>query len=193
MIFQANNLHTLICGMLLSASFVTQATYISHTPNVKVNSLPNDTQPVIIKFTNKPFVEVATAIEQQSHIKILIVPFLKNKLITADIQASSWKNAIVQLLKNYNRAGFIDKNGQISRIIVTGINSNGSDSITPPPVPFSYSESNLLQQRPGHLKNLPDGSVIRINFNKSMLKNMVLGEVLSLAYPLDNLISSLII
>lgn len=111
------------------------------------------------------------------------MPLLKNHLITVDIQAKSWENAIAQLLNNYNRAGFIGKNGRTNRILVTGINGNGSDSITPPPGLFSYSENNELQQLPDHLKKLPDGSVIRINFNKSMLKNMTLGDVLSLSLP----------
>ncbi|OQK17474.1 hypothetical protein AU255_06235 [Methyloprofundus sedimenti] len=185
MIFQENRLYTfLICGMLLQISFEVQATLPSPASKAKVSSLPDDTQPIIIKFTNKPFSEIATSIEQQSNIKIQIVPFLQNKLITADIHASSWENAIAQLLNNYNRAGFIDKYGRTSRILVTGINGNGSDSITSPEDLFNYSENNVLQKIPDHLKKLPDGSVIRINFNKSMLKNMVLGDALPLSLPI---------
>lgn len=66
---------------------------------------------------------------------------------------------------------------------MTGINGNGSDAINSPESLFHYSDNNLLQKIPDHLKILPDGSVIRINFNKSMLKNMALGDVLSLSLP----------
>ena len=184
MIFQSNKLYTLlIFGMLLQASFVAQATHASPAPKTKISSLSDDTQTIVIKFTNTPFVEIATAIEQQSNIKIQIVPFLKNKLITVDIQDSSWENAIAQLLNNYNRAGFIDKNGRTSRILVTGINGNGSDAQTSPEGLFNYADNNLLHKIPDHLKQLPDGSVLRINFNKSMLKNMALGDVLPLSLP----------
>jgi len=184
MFFQENRLHALlIYGILSQASFIAQATPIPATPKASISSLPNETQTIVIKYTNKPFVEIAAAIEKQSNIKIQIVPFLKNHLITADIQARSWEIAIAQLLKNYNRAGFIDKNGRTSRIIVTGINGNGSDTINSPESLFNYSDNNLLQKIPDHLKKLPNGSVIRINFNKSMLKNMALGEVLSLSLP----------
>lgn len=184
MIFQENRLHALLLyGILSQASFVAQATPTPATPKASISSLPNKIQPIVIKYTNKPFVEVVAEIKKQSNIKIQIVPFLKNHLITADIQARNWEIAIAQLLNNYNRAGFIGKNGRTVRIIVTGINGNGSDAINSPESLFHYSDNNLLQKIPDHLKILPDGSVIRINFNKSMLKNMALGDVLSLSLP----------
>lgn len=184
MIFQANKLYPLLIGgFLLHVAYAVQAAPPSPSSQVKFSPLPIDTQPIIIKFTNTPFAEVAASIEQQSNIKIQIVPFLKNKLITVNIQDSSWEKAIAQLLINYNRAGFIDKNGRTSRILVTGMNGNGSDAITSPEGLFKYSDNNVLQKTPDHLKQLPDGSVIRINFNKSMLKNMALGDVLPLSLP----------
>ena len=153
MINQSTKTQTLlICGMLLQTSFVVQATHLPSAPKAKISSLPNDTQPIVIKFTNKPFAEVIASIEQQSNIKIQIVPFLQNKLITVDIQASNWENAIAQLLNNYNRAGFIDKNGRTNRILVTGMNGNGSDAITSPEGLFKYSDNNVLQKIPDHLK-----------------------------------------
>ena len=182
MIFQAKKIFTLVtCIMLLQTSFIAQATFFPLSPKDKITT--NATQPIHIQFTKKPFVEVAAAIEQQSNIKIQIVPPLKNHLITADIQAKNWETAIAGLLKGYNRVGFISENGQISQILVTGINGAGTDANNPPEGLFSYPDENLLQNIPDHLKKLPNGSVIRIEFNKSMLKNMALGSVLPLSLP----------
>ena len=184
MVFPANKqLTLLICTILLQTSLFAQATVSSPIAIDKSSSLSPTTKPIAIQFTNKPFVDVATLIEQQSNIKIQIVPFLRNHLITANIKAKNWEMAITQLLATYNRVGFINENGNLNQVLITGINGNGTDAINPPEKLFNYSDNNLLHDRPDHLKHLPNGSVIRINFNKTLLKKMALGDVLSLSLP----------
>ena len=186
MIVQAKQIFTLlICGMLFPASFVVQATITPPVPKNKISSvsMSNGSQPIVIQLTKKPFTDVIARIELQSNIKIQIVPFLKNHLITANIHAKNWETAIPKLLNGYNWVGFINETGQTTRILVTGINDTGTDAPKPPKELFSYADKNLLLDIPDHLKQLSNGSVFQIKFNKAMLKKMALGEVLSLSLP----------
>jgi Metallo-peptidase family M12B Reprolysin-like len=182
MIISKNRIFFIItCTMLFQASSIVHATLLPLSSPAKTDAIL--TQPIHIQFTKASFIDVATVIEQKSKIKIQIVPPLQNHLITADIQAKSWAKAIAGLLKGYNHIGFIGANGQIKRILVTGINGNGSDAIKAPEGLINYPDNNVLGQIPDHLKQLPEGSVLRVAFNKSMLKNMALGDVLPLSLP----------
>lgn len=184
MINQVNKRLTLILfAMLLPVSFIVQATVASPTPEDKINSLVNASQPIAIKFTKKTFTDVAATIEQQSKIQIQIAPVLKNHLLTANIKAENWLTAIPKLLKGYNWVGIMKDNGQLGRVLVTGINNNGTDVPNLQKQLFNYVDKSILKSIPEHLEKLADGSVTRIKFNKTMLKNMTLGDVLSLSLP----------
>ena len=183
MLAQKNKIFTLVIfGILLLAPFVAQATL---TPPLKdkITVLSNNAGAIHLQFINKSLVDVAAAINQRSTIKLQIAPVLNNHLITANIQAKNWQTAMSKLLKGYNHVGFINDSGRITRILITGINSNGADAIEPRKELFSLLDDNLLQKIPDHLQKLPIESVTRIKFNKSMLKKMALGEVLSLSLP----------
>jgi len=195
MIIQVNKLYFWVIFAIFLQSFLVQARVSSSAPENKVDVQNDNSNLISLQFDRIPFYEVADEIEQRSSIIIELAPLLDDVLITADIQAKNWESAIAQLLKIYNRAGFINKAGQTTRILVTGVRGNGKDPYNQSGDLFSYLDNNSLQDIPDHLKNRPTGSVIKVKFNKSTLKTMSVGDVVSVSLPVgqfniinDNLI-----
>lgn len=184
MVIHAYRLYILIiCVTLFLLSMVALAADVSVKPENTANTETDQSTKITLTYDRIPFDEVVAEIEQQSNIKIEVVPALQNELITTKIRTADWKTAIDELLKGYNRVGFINKKGETSRILVTGVSGNGKDAYSLAEGLFSYEDNNSLAEIPDHLKSLPTGSVIRIKFNKDMLKKMSIGETLSVSLP----------
>ncbi|GEM_PF-1976912 len=117
---------------------------------------------ISLYFDGKPLSDAVTLLSQRSGISIELADELKNQSVRKHIKASTWNQAIKQLLDGYSFLGIIDGDGVYRRVIVTGVAGDGTDPIMT--AQLSSNDSGLrvvsdkIEDRPVSLWQLSDGS-----------------------------------
>lgn len=110
---------------------------------------------------------------------------LKDQPVTAKADASDWASIVRAALHGFNHVDQFSRAGAIERIVITGLNGDGTDPPAPGPSLFTEgvvknSTQNLL---PSNLARLPRNAIRPIRLDRARLMAIKLGEELPLNLP----------
>ena len=93
------------------------------------------------------------------------------------------EQSLARLLKGYNWAGIHDAQGHLTLVSVTGRNGNGQANAAQQTLPALFSYRKTSAKLPKRYQGYAPGSVFPIDIPVKQLREMALGERLSLSLP----------
>jgi len=111
---------------------------------------------------------------------------LKDHPVTASADAADWTSIIRAALQGFNHVDQLNRAGAIERVVITGLNGDGTDSAEPRPSLFTDSgtvKHSTSNTRPLDLAHLPRNAVRPIRLDRARLMTMTFGEELPLSLP----------
>ncbi|MEI7869069.1 MAG: reprolysin-like metallopeptidase [Candidatus Methylumidiphilus sp.] len=125
--------------------------------------------------------EVLKGIASKSGINFRLAEGLKREKVTATLSGKDWSEASKTLLKGYNYAVEIGKNGAWETVTISG--KNGDGKMVSSGVKFQTYSRPQKTDLPARFQGLNDGSVTPITLPLATLKGMKPGKKISLALP----------
>jgi len=144
---------------------------------------------VLLEFSGEKLKQVIQDIHNRSNIVFDLPAQIADRKIKISGNYANWNSAIQSLLLEYNHVGIIDINGQLKRVIITGLVGAGKENgLNSPASLFNYtvSQGSLSQQNLttfGDLNQLPTNSVFPIQFDSEALTSLSKGDILNLNLP----------
>lgn len=132
----------------------------------------------------RPLAEVLGQIERDQGIHFNLAAELSKDTVENAGDKTYTATGISQLLKGYNWAGTHDGQGRLLSVSVTGRNGDGQNlAIAKPHRPSLFSYRKAAGKLPKRYQDYPAGSVFPIDLPVRQLREMSLGERLSLNLP----------
>jgi len=144
---------------------------------------------VMLDFSGKSLKQVIQIVHKRSNIIFDLPTQIADRKININGSYTNWNIAIQTLLSEYNHVGIIDINGQLKRVIITGLVGTGKENnLNSPTSLFNYTESqgSISQQNLTtftDLDQLPANSVFPIQFDAEALTSLSKGDILNLNLP----------
>ena len=130
----------------------------------------------------RPLGEALKEIAAKSGIHFRLADGLQKEKVTVNLTGKDWSEASQALLKGYNYAVEVGKNGVWETVTISGKNGDGK-TVAASGAKFQQYSRRAAKELPAQLQNLNPGSVTPITLPLATLKGMKLGKKIALDLP----------
>ena len=174
---QATN--SLLIASSIAAACVVSMTADAAEPETK---LVQPASNISLQLNARPLGEALKEIAAKSGINFRLADGLQKEKVTANLTGKDWSETSQALLKGYNYAVEVGKNGVWETVTISGKNGDGK-TVAASGSKFQQYSRRTAKELPVQLQNLNPGSVTPITLPLATLKGMKLGKKISLDLP----------
>jgi len=174
-----------LSSVILAAAMIL-AQGLASANNGETQNPLNGKDTVSMEIKNKPLCEVMREIQARSGAEVKVPQNLSADLISRSVRGDTWQAALSQLLEGYNYSAVWGKTGQPLQLSVYARNQYADEPVAATATPAGndllvYDTSAFAL--PQKYQGLNPGSVSPVSLPVERMRQMALGEKVSLALP----------
>ncbi len=170
---------SLLIASSIAAACVLSTTADAAEPEAKVVQPAGN---ISLQLMARPLGEALKEIAAKSGIHFRLADGLQKEKVTVNLTGKDWSEASQALLKGYNYAVEVGKNGGWETVTISGKNGDGK-TVAASSAKFQQFSRRAPKELPAQLQNLNPGSVTPITLPLATLKGMKLGKKIALDLP----------